>query len=262
MPTIDPNKVEKLQQQILATQKQVTEEAIDLFGQLLPGYPLDIYGDVDGLQPIPPGGIPPYYWNNRGRGEVLPVYTTWLQLKYIRDRSRRLCRENEFAICAIENRKNYVVGDGFTYRATGPLEELNKPAQQLIDAWAQAIELAEYEKDAMERLDMDGEFFLRFFYRDTGLIELRFVEPEHIKDLLGDPWLPSTSFGVVSDVHDVENIVGYNIIMEPWINDLPTFVEANQIMHVKLNVPRNAKRERGCRRCTGLPKVPRFPLLC
>jgi hypothetical protein len=219
------------------------ESALDLFGVFDNSRtPRDIYGEVDGLQPVPPGGIPPYYWNNQGRGEVLPVYTTWLQLKYLRDRSRRMCRENPFAVCAVENRKNYVVGDGFTYRATGDRDDLNEPAQKLIDTWAAAIELAEYEIDAMERLDMDGEFFLRFFYRESGLLEIRFVEPEHIKDIAGDPWSPRDSFGVVTDIDDVENVHGYQVIEQPWNNDSPTLVPADQIMHVKLNVPRNAKR--------------------
>lgn len=217
------------------------ESLLDVFGWLPPGDPRDIYGEVDGFYPVPPGGVPPYYWNSKKRGEVLPVYTTWLQLKGIRDRSRRLCAENEFAICAVENRRNYVIGDGFTYRATGD-EELATMVQSILDAWASTIEIASYEAEAMERLDRDGEYFLRCFPRESGLLELRFVEPEHVKDMAGDIYSPAYSFGIVSDPNDIETVLGYNIIMRPWENDITEFVPAEEIIHDTLNVPRTAKR--------------------
>jgi hypothetical protein len=230
------------EQRIAEATAQLSENAIDLFGDLFPGDPRDLWDDVDGFQPVPPGGVPPYYWNNRGRGEVLPVYTSWLQLKYIRDRSRRLAMENEFAICALQNRRNYVVGDGFTYRVTGDNDDLNTRAQKVLDIWASYVDLAEYESDAMDRLDKDGEFFLRFWPQDNGMIELRFVEPEHVKDRTGDPWSPAISFGVNSAIDDVENIVSYSIMERPWLNETPSEISADAITHVKLNVPRNAKR--------------------
>lgn len=221
--------------------QRLCETTIDYFGTLIPGDPRDIYGDVDGLQPYPPGGIPPYYRNNQGRGEVLPVYTTWLQLKYIRDRSRRLCMENEFAICATENRRNYIVGDGFTYRATGD-KELSDKVQLVLDAWLIGADVSDYEADAMERLDKDGEFALRFFERASGLVEARFIEPEHIKDPTGDPYSPARAFGVETEIDDVENVLAYHVVKHPWISDATEPIPASEVMHVKLNVPRNAKR--------------------
>jgi hypothetical protein len=228
----------------LRSQQRVLESALDLFGSVLPDDPRDLYGDFDGFQIYPPGGVPPYYQDNRGRGEVLPVYTTWQQLKYIRDRNRRLCAENEFAICAVENRSNYVVGDGFTYRATSSdgEDELVAMVQQVLDVWASTVEVNDYEHDGMQRLDHDGEFFLRFFKQDSGLLEMRFVEPEHVRDEGGDPYDPSLSFGVVTETDDVEKVVGYNVVEQPWLNTTPTFVPAEEMIHVKLNVPRNAKR--------------------
>ena len=62
--------------------------------------------------------VPPYYRQAQKRGEAIPLYVNEVQLRLYRDRSRKLCAENEFAICGLENRKSYVVGKGLIYRPT------------------------------------------------------------------------------------------------------------------------------------------------
>lgn len=57
----------------------------------------------------------PWLLNNQGRGDVLPVYINEYGLKLIRDWSRKILAFNEFAINAVENRINYIVGKGFQY---------------------------------------------------------------------------------------------------------------------------------------------------
>lgn len=218
---------------------------LDLYGYLGLTDPRDLQAELDGWG-FYPHLAPPYYRQSQKRGEVLPIYTTESQLRVIRDRSRRLAAENEFAISAIENRKSYVVGKGFTYTATARFEGVTPAlvgaAQRVIDGFVEANEMSELEQDSMGRLDVDGEVILRLFPGDCGILDVRTVEPEHLKAPLGEAYGPAYSFGVQTPPQDVETPLGYWITEDPQRDSNPVFVPADEIIHVKLNTARNAKR--------------------
>lgn len=225
---------------------KLMEAALDLYGQL--GV-LDPRGLVDQFQRDAPGvypGVrPPYWMQSKKKGEVLPVYRTSQELQIIRDRSRRLCAENEFAICAVGNRQNYAVGQGLVIRAVAaspkfPPDLLQK-VQTVIDVFVKANRLPERQRDAMLRLDRDGEFFFRTFERPGGLLVVRNIEPEHVRSPKGDEDR-ATSFGVVTEPDDVETRKGYLVQERPDVNDGVNFVPAANVVHRTANVDMSAKR--------------------
>ena len=189
---------------------------------------------------------PPYWRQGEKRGEVLPVYTDEPQLRMIRDRSRKLFAENEFAICGGENRVSYCVGKGLTYRAAKKKPEcpdvLITAVQTVLDGWAEANGVSEIEADVVKRCDRDGEAFIRFFPQSSGLLVMRQVEPEHVRSPSGSSYGAEYSFGVQTDADDVENVHGFWIVERPLQNLWPVFVPAAEVLHFKLNTERTAKR--------------------
>lgn len=188
---------------------------------------------------------PPYFLDSYRRGEAVSFYLNERQLKVIRDRSRRLIAENEFAISAVENRVNYVVGSGYTFRVL-PLhqsvkDETIKLVQAIIQISADANQYSLRMAELVRRVDRDGEAFIRLFPHDSGLLQLRWVEPEHVRSPEGDT-NPAKSFGIVTSPTDTEDVRGYYIVADPNTNPTPTFVPASEIIHVKMNTDGTAKR--------------------
>jgi capsid protein len=229
-------------------------EAMDLYASL-PYFPyLDSrdlfaeagpYGFMD--------GVPQQYLtrrDNRMAGELLPLYINWWQLKIIRDRSRQICRNNEFAIAAINAHRNYVVGTGFQYsvqaRVDSANNELISRTQDLVDLFIEHNRMPELESEVIYRLHSDGECFLRSFKGEDGLLRIRFIEPELVRPPADDT-TPASSFGIKCADEDIHHVVGYWVIEKPWENLTPTLVPADQILHLKINSESNSKR--------GLPTV-------
>ena len=211
----------------------------DLFAEAGP------YGFMD--------GAPSQYLarrDNRMAGELLPTYINWWQLKILRDRSRQIARNNEFAIAAINAHRNYVVGTGFTYQAiarkadTHP--EIISRVQELLDLFIEHNKMGDVESEIIYRLHTEGEAFLRSFVGDDGLLRVRFIEPELVRPPADDT-SPGSSFGVVCSDEDIHHRTGYWVVERPWENLTPTLVPAHQILHLRLNVESNSKR--------GLPTI-------
>ncbi len=228
---------------------RILEGFADFYGSLGFTDPRDVQADLDGYGWYGAGygmSPPPYYRQSQKRGEVIPVYVNEIGLRFIRDRSRRLCQESEFAIAAIENRKNYLVGKGLTYRAAAKHQKcppaLVDKVQKIIDAFVELNDLSEIERDVVHRMDCDGEAFLRCFELDSGLITLRQVEPEHVRSPIGDSYGPEYSFGIETYRHDIETRRAYWIVENPIDNPMPSRIPANDIIHFKLNTNRTAKR--------------------
>ena len=238
----------------VATGPQKVKEAMDLYASL-PYFPYldsrDLFAEVG-----PYGfmdGAPQQYLtrrDNRMAGELLPLYINWWQLKIIRDRSRQIARNNEFAIAAINAHRNYVVGTGFNYtaqaRVDGASQDLIQRVQDLVDVFVEHNRMAEIESEAIYRLHAEGECFLRSFRGEDGLIRVRFIEPELVRPPADDT-TPQSSFGIICADEDIHHRVGYWVIEKPWQDLTPTKVPADNILHLRLNVESNSKR--------GLPTI-------
>jgi hypothetical protein len=92
----------------------------------------------------------------------------------------------------------------------------------------------------MRRADRDGEAFLRFFPTGDGLCTVRTVEPEHVRSP-GDQ-SAHLSFGVETPEHDIQDALAYWVVEEPSLSWTPSRVPADEIVHVRFNVDRTAKR--------------------
>ncbi len=188
--------------------------------------------------------------DNRMAGELLPTYINWWQLKVLRDRSRQIARNNEFAIAAINAHRNYVVGTGFTYqviaRKADTHPEIISRVQELLDLFIEHNKMGDVESEIIYRLHTEGEAFLRSFVGDDGLLRVRFVEPELVRPPADDS-TPNSSFGVVCSDEDIHHRTHYWVVQKPWESTTPTLVPAHQILHLRLNVESNSKR--------GLPTI-------
>jgi hypothetical protein len=177
---------------------------------------------------------------------LLPVYITEYGLKILRDFSRWLAAFNTFALNALENRVSYVVGKGFGYQAvpakSGRAADriLCQRAQEVIDRFLERTDWGELEQEVMRRADRDGEAFLRFFHTGHGECTVRTVEPEHVRSP-GDQ-SAHLSFGIETPEHDIQDALAYWIVEEPSLSWTPTRVPADEIVHVRFNVDRTAKR--------------------
>jgi len=164
------------------------------------------------------------------------------QLAAIRNACRALAVTNEFAINGHENRISYIVGSGHAYRVVprrGPQaaqvpETLRRQVQAEIDDFLRANKWHLRQQEIIRREDRDGECFLRFFVTAEGRTAVRFVEPGQVAAPRHRTAEPAASFGVQTDPHDVETVLGY------WIDG--QFVEAQHIQHRKANVDANVKR--------------------
>lgn len=212
-------------------------------------------------------GNPLAYVQNQGYGEGLPVYRTEQDLRLIRDRMRILGATNEFTLCALENRVNYVIGDGFKYSATpkDPCSDACRQSaarvQAVLDSWCEINDAPSLEAEALTRLDTEGEVFFRTFRDPSGTHHVRIVEPEYVTYPEGGPADPANSFGVRTEANDVETVKGYWVVERPQDGLLdPSKVSADKILHMKLNHRRGWKRgvstfypvERNLKRCEEL----------
>jgi hypothetical protein len=90
------------------------------------------------------------------------------------------------------------------------------------------------QQEIVRRLDRDGEAFLRFFADADGMTRVRFIEPDQVitpAELAADA---SATFGIQTDVDDVETVHGYYVDGE--------FVAAAEVQHRRANVDFNVKR--------------------
>lgn len=167
-----------------------------------------------------------------GRAALTPV-----MLDRIRTDCRLLATSNEFAVNALENRINYVVGQGHRYRAVphdAADDTLAGNVQDLLDEFLEENNWTRRQQEIMRRLDRDGEVFVRLFPTRRGMLQIRFVEPEQVVTPQKHAETPSMSYGVHCDPQDVETVLGY------WIDG--SMVGAHEIQHRKSNVDGNVKR--------------------
>jgi hypothetical protein len=160
-------------------------------------------------------------------------------LNELRAQCRQLAATNEFAINGHENRINYIVGPGHSYRATickgmdAPCE-LALAVQEVIERFIEENRWQLRQQEIVRRLDRDGEAFLRFFAAADGLTRVRFIEPDQITTPTGLAGDPSASFGIQTEPDDVEDVVGYYVEGE--------LVDAGDVQHRRANVDFNVKR--------------------
>lgn len=196
--------------------------------------------------------LPPTYRLNQKRGEFLPVYLDENQLRFLRDRSRKLCAENCFALAALENRINYTVGEEGLQVNAGPekgieasdpeAQRLIRQTQRVIDKWYQYNDLQKVQEWLISQPDINGDGLVRDFPMSNGMLVHRPVQAEHLRSPTGGAYGPHYSFGIQTDPEDTLTIEGYWIIENPLLGWVPAFVPKDEITHVKRHTDWSAKR--------------------
>ena len=153
------------------------------------------------------------------------------------DAVRAICRHlslyNEFAVNALENRINYLVGCGHQYtirpkKHSDPAPGVIEQVETWLDEFLEMNHWHRRQQEIVRRMDRDGEVFIRLFPTADGLTRLRFVDPERVRtpdQLLN---VPNERMGISFDKFDAETINGY------WIDG--QYVAYAQVQHRKANV--------------------------
>ena len=158
-------------------------------------------------------------------------------LDILRADCRQLANSNEFALNALENRVNYVIGQGHRYQvvAKEPADAtLALKVQNVLDNFCEENDWTRRQREIMRRRDRDGEVFCRLFPSRKGILQIRFVEPEQVFTPPRYFNEPSMSFGIQTEPHDTESVLGY------WIDG--TWVDGESVQHRRANVDSNVKR--------------------
>ncbi|MCL2119918.1 MAG: phage portal protein [Planctomycetaceae bacterium] len=138
---------------------------------------------------------------------------------------------------AVENRINYVVGNGHQYHAIPQCSECNALAvetQAVMQEFIVENKWFARQQEIMRRRDRDGEVFLRFFIGKRGETILCFVEPDQVATPQKFAQIPCCRLGIRTVPGDIEAVEGY------WVDE--EFVPASEIQHRKSNVDCNVKR--------------------
>lgn len=186
--------------------------------------------------PLLSGGTTPY-------GEQATVFATEQGQTLMRVMCRYLADENEFAINALENRVNYIVGTGMAMRfeprdptidtdapqVKAELKKLNALLKDELDL----IDFDCKQEEIVRRSDRDGETFLRRF-ASYDTVEYRYVEPAEVSSNRAPGG--RAPFGIETEPGDVTKVLHY------WIDGQP--IEAAEVYHFKANVDTNVRRGR------------------
>ncbi len=194
------------------------------------------------------GCYPPYYRTEQGHSRIVQAART----------IEAMCPT---AVSVLEVLVQFAVYTGFKYTVTRKQKPGEEPlesdperdaAQDWLDKWQKREKWHLWEKELFWRTRRDGEAFLVKEPTDEGGPHLRSTEPEQIKEPqdprarnrdLGMPGGFSWRFGILTKRDDTAVPLGYWEVSQ-YSEGLNrgTFWEAEEMIHLKVNVDRAAKR--------------------
>lgn len=204
---------------------------------------------------------------DRQYGKLAPVFYNETDLAAIRSAGRLLANCNLSGVTILERLTDYVIRTGFVYKMR-PVEKedenakgLAKIANAVIDefieknAWNNDL-----DRELFSRQRAEGERFLGLWHEPGGITHARVIEPDCVRqparphvveDWTGTENGGDWSFGVHTKRGDTAAVMGYYVQWSPDGQDwdyLPggnfAFQSSERVWvdHVKINVPRTAKR--------------------
>lgn len=218
-------------------------------------------------------GILPRYYQpattlfDRSDGRFLPVYQTEFDLAVIRAMGRSLAVSAPGLVGGIRSMCNYTIGEGFKFTAAkdrnAPINDqvaapIVAAAQREIDYLLDDVEfISGFDREIHDASVIDGEVLLHIKPTPGGRVRVYRREPDElrmpaatreledwIEQAYGIPcseFLPSWSFGILTRFDQPDESLAYHFVSdERGVNwDV---VPACRVVHIKRNVPRNAKR--------------------
>lgn len=192
-------------------------------------------------------GMPLYpIWGNEQKQDRPQTIRTLQDLTWARNLSCYLAEYNPNASGLLRGLVSYTVASGSCVKVVSvdeddePPKMLSKKAASILKKFRRVNKWAGVEKEMEERLHKHGEFFLRLYPDEDNVTKARFIEPAQIKPPAGadseGPW----SWGILTDPGDTQTPRAYNV--HDFQTNEDEEVEAQFVIHVKINVPRNAKR--------------------
>lgn len=195
---------------------------------------------------------------SRRDGDLPPFYRTEQQHWQIIDAARVLEAFCPTACNVLDVLQQFCVYTGFSYTIVprekdGP-KELVKRAQRAVDRWRDLVDWYGWECEIFRRTRRDGEAFLVMEEDDvTGLINLRSVEPEQVKqpqdigginNRLRINGNSSWKYGILTTKENTAVADGYWVVSQHTdAKNRGEFYEAREMIHVKTEwVDRQAKR--------------------
>jgi len=184
-------------------------------------------------------------YTDRQYGRHWPEFLNESQLGIMRIQARMLYDHNSYAHGIISGICSYVIGTGFTYRAiSDESPELAEAVQDEIDQFIEVNNWNSLEQDLFVRSRVDGEFFLRYHENDDGVLIIREIEPEKVRQEPGGDYR-HFSFGIDTDPEDVVEVKGYWVYYSDTAaahQETGEYVDADDVLHYKINVTRTVKR--------------------
>ncbi len=205
---------------------------------------------------------------DRADGRFLPVYQTEFDLACIRAMGRTLFEISSELVGGVRNLCNYTIGEGFKFTATreetcGVSEEMAAPLIGLVQREINYLLddndfTSNFDHEIYKQSIIDGETLLHLKFKHDGRVRIYRREPDELRmpaatrDLY--PWIesaygigcltefePSFSFAVLTRLDQPDEPLGYHFVSDErgvsWL-----FEDASRVVHIKRNVPRNAKR--------------------
>lgn len=204
---------------------------------------------------------------DRTDGRFLPIYQTEFDLAVIRAMGRTLAQVSPALVGAVRSMCNYTIGEGFTFTVNRDDTSVlsSSAVQPLVDAVQREINqllddsefVGSFDREIHHSSIEDGEVFLHLKPGCCGGVRIARCEPDQVRqpaasrdledwiaDVHGipcDEFVSSWSFGVHTRADEPDVPLGYHVVAdETGVNW--EYIPAARMVHIKRNVPRNAKR--------------------
>lgn len=205
---------------------------------------------------------------DRSDGRYLPIYDSELDLAVIRATGRILAEVSSELVGAIRNLCNYTIAEGFKFTAT--VDEASPVAAERAAPLVKQIQgeinyflddnsfTASFDHEIYKHSIIDGEAILHLQMKADRRVRVYRREPDELRtpantrDLndwieqtyglgLTEEFVPSWSFAVLTRADQPDEPLGYHFVSdESGVNW--EYADASKVVHIKRNVPRNAKR--------------------
>lgn len=160
------------------------------------------------------------------------VYTE-AQLTAMHSQAKLLYYKDPCARGIIETMVNFVIGKNASVKSKDEAPEV----QDYWNKWAKLNKFDKRSKEIIRRAFRDGEVFLRWFKEGKQLSEIRFINPEEIKDISN-----THTYGIETDPDDIEKVISYRRSYMVGTEQRSETIPAEEMIHIKIMCDSDMKR--------------------